>query len=355
MYAGAQWCDGVEEPMKTIAICIVVLLLGSCGGKMRLREESSENSPLTLPAQSQTVKGTAVKPVTPEQLPLSPPHWVTPIPPEQWRGMVFVALPKQEPVSRFGYELFSCKPAACAGAPIDTAWELNNHRIRCDRLVLDSLKVESVEKAGPEWLVTLRSLSTQRHVYATTHKHAVSEIAWADDLAAARKRWMGRSVFSRRGIISLTGEGGRGPITGARVKIQDSLVVTDVIWGTVPLPVKPIWLMVKSKSGLFGVIAVRFSWTNTMNDLVTQQLPWEEDIFEQNPVSLFGWDEYIWEVINNHRVITGMNPEQVRISWGEPQVVSEDSAEDGSSLLIWTYPSNTLTFINNTLGSITGR
>jgi len=334
---------------------MVVLLLGSCGKKMLLHEDSSENSPLTLPAQSQPVKGAALKPVTTEPLPLDPAPWVAPIPPEQWRGMVFVALPKQEPVRRFGYELFSCKSAACRGAPIDTSRELENHRIRCDRLALDSLKVEDIEKAGAEWLLTLRSLSNQRHVYATTHKHAVSEIAWADDLAAARKRWMGRCVFSRRGIISHTGEGGRGPITGARVKIQDSLMVTDVIWGTVPLPVKPIWLMVKSKGGLFGFIAVRFSWTNTMNDLVTQKLPWEEDIFEQNPVSLFGWDEYIWEVINNHRVITGMNPEQVRISWGEPQEVSEDSAEDGSQQLIWTYPSHTLTFIDNKLGSITGR
>ena len=121
-----------------------------------------------------------------------------------------------------------------------------------------------------------------------------------------------------------------------------------------PLPVNPIWLVVRTADSTEGFIPVRVSWTNTMIDRRTDRRPWDEDIYETDPAVLYEWDENMWETINNHRVILEMTADQVTASWGYPLSV-EPLREDSTSDEIWTYPSQKLHFHDNKLVAISER
>lgn len=277
-----------------------------------------------------------------------------PVPPPQWIGKKVKVLPKQKLVCAQGYTLSTCRNNRCDTTPLDPSWEHANHRVRCDKISGDSLFVEAVEPDKDEWLITFAHIPTEKRLYARTHKKAISEIAYSDDLEAARRRWMSTCVFSKKGVISVNESASGTAIKSMRINIQDSLLVVDVRWGMTPLPVKPIWLIVKTHDGKQGFIPVRYSWTNTMTDQQTDRLPWEDDIFETNPAFLYDWDENMWELINNHRVIIGMTPDQVSTSWGYPVSV-EKTPSSPSQDEIWTYPSQELHFFDNKLTSITER
>jgi hypothetical protein len=104
-------------------------------------------------------------------------------------------------------------------------------------------------------------------------------------------------------------------------------------------------------TGKTGFIPVRYSWTNTMQRQVRPALPWEEDIFETDPARRYQWDEAIWEVVNNHRVVLDMTEEQVRVSWGDP-VSSGKVIVGETEQAVWTYPSQRLSFSAGRLVSI---
>ncbi len=286
---------------------------------------------------------------------MSPPSPASsPITPPQWQGLIFFVLPKQEFVRVHGYELFTCKKKECDTAQVDPAWELDNHRIRCEAVSGDSLLVETVEPDGDEWLITFFHIPTNKRIFARTHRQAIQEIARADDLAGARLRWLGKVIFAKRGVISTFGTNSATSITSLRVNIQDSLIVVDVRWGLTPLPVKPLWIMVTTTTGKSGFIPVRYSWTNTMTGEIAGSDPWDEDIFERNPTFIYDWDESTWEIVNNHRVILEMTPDQVRTSWGHP--LSTGIIRSGETKhTIWTYPSHELIFTNSKLSAIKER
>lgn len=271
----------------------------------------------------------------------SPPPKTVPV--TQWVDRYFFVLHKQKLVRGFGYEIYSCKKKACDKVKPDTSWEYANHRIKCDKLSGSLLRVTTVEPDSYEWTITLLDEVSGREFFCRTHKQALSELAFADDLSAAKRRWLNTTVFSKRGIISVIADSAN-TLRSERVLIQDSLQVTDVRWGMTPLPVKPIWLMVTTPHGAQGFIPIRISSTNTMaspsDDAPT---PWDEDIFEQDPTKTLSWNSATWELVNNHRVVVTMTPEQVRLSWGAPRGVSHVT-QDGAVYTVWMYASQELIF-----------
>ncbi len=277
-----------------------------------------------------------------------------PIPPPLWEGRLFIVLKKQEFLRPLGYELYFCRNAECDTTHIDTAWELLNHRIRCDRLAGETLYVETAESDGNEYVISFLHKSTNRKIFGRTRRQTIPELASVEDLERAKKRWLGKTVFSKRGVISAFGNNSNTSLTGIRVNILDSLTVEDVRLGTTPLPVKPLWLMVKARNGVSGFIPIRYSWINTIPEEVKNLKPWEEDIFEKDPAAIYKWDEATWELINNHRVILDMTPEQVRISWGEP-VSSCSLKVSDEDRFIMTYLSHELVFTKGKLTSVKER
>jgi hypothetical protein len=337
--------------MKSIAFCLILLLLSFCTGPLRKKGTTPINGS-TTPINQQTEFQSSSDSNTATMA--EPAQMALPIVPPQWQGMAFIVLRKQEFVRPLGYELYLCKKRECDTAQIDPVWELDNHRIRCEKLAGETLLVEMVEPDGEEWMVTFLHESSNQKIFARTRQQTVPEIAPVEDLEGAKQRWLGKTVFSKRGVISSFGTNSSTSITGLRINIQDSLTVVDVRWGMTPLPVKPIWLMVASKGGKTGFIPVRFSWTNTIPGHISRHNPWDEEIFETDPDATYDWDDAAWELINNHRVIIGMTPDQVRISWGEPLSFRAINMGQGEQMVL-IYLSHELIFANGKLVSIKER
>ncbi|NLE02683.1 MAG: hypothetical protein GX640_22690 [Fibrobacter sp.] len=234
-----------------------------------------------------------------------------------WVGHTFIVLKKQSPFNQYGYELYTCKDLDSCKNEVDTSYEHPTHRIRCDKLNGHILQVITSEPLGTEYLLTFKDLQTGLMIYGKTHKQCIKEIVFTGDTTYARMRWLNKSVFSRKGVIS-TVQNGQNGFGSLKVNIQDSLKVVDIAVGTTPLPVNPIWLVVQVKDSRQGFIPVRASWTNTMSDKIKSTEAWTDDIMESDPTSVYSWDSTIWELINNHRIVKDMTKEQILLSWGEP-------------------------------------
>ncbi len=316
----------------------------------------------TVPGRNELVT-TATKIPRPSPLPSNLPDSVDPmlppqsgiaemrITPSQWPEKRFIILPKQSLLRQFGYELYSCTGNACDTHRVIPEWEHDNHRIRCEIISGDTLLAKAVEPDSSEWLVTFAHKRSGRNIYGKTHDGAIKDLVAAEDLEGARRRWRGRVVFSRRGVIT-TIDTVSASFASLRVSLQDSLKVIDVRPGMTPLPVKPIWIMVVTSNGKRGFLPVNYSWTNVPTRRIAGKTPWEDDIFEQNPLTLYDWDETTWELLNNHRVVLEMTTDQVSLSWGRPVSVIRSTDPDMET---WIYPSHELSFEKKRLNGIRER
>ena len=262
---------------------------------------------------------------------------------QDWPGKRFVVIEKQKIFCEAGYGLYGCREMEkCKDIP-DSSRENAAHRIKCEKLSGHILKVDDVSLVDTEWIVIFTDEQTGEMVYGKTHKGAIKEIALESDLEGARKRWLNKTVFSKRGILSTISDNGSG-FGSRKVRVQDSLEVVDVSWGITPLPVNPIWLTVQTKKGsLKGIIPVRYSWTNTMSDRVRDWDAWSDDILENDPAIEYSWDETSWDLINSHRIVVDMTREQVVLSWGEPLSRLKKDYQ-GVSRECWVYGSQELFF-----------
>ena len=267
------------------------------------------------------------------------------IPIDQWVGMDVFVLEKPEVFRQHGYEFFFCRELDSCSEKSDSIVNHKNGRIRYEILSGQVLKVTDVESLGGEWLIAFEHNSIKEKIYGKTHKSAIKEIGFLIDLENARQRWFGTTIFSKKGIISTVKEDGSG-FSSLKVGHRDSLIVFDIRWGYTPLPVDPIWLMVETSQGHKGFIPVRFSWTNTTVDQIRKSDPWNTLLMEEDPSEVYSWDENMWEIIDNHRIVIEMTTEQVLMSWGEPLERTE-KAYQGVEMECWIYGSHELYFKEN--------
>jgi hypothetical protein len=275
------------------------------------------------------------------------------VPVTQWVNRKFVVLAKQKLFRQFGYEFYLSKSLAAATAPVDTSIETSKRHLRSDKLAGATLAVTSVEPAGAEFLVTFTLDQNGRQVFAKTRKGAIEGIACASDLDSATKKWVRKTVYSRRGFIGTydSATGAYGKIT---VKIQDKLKVTGVSWGLTPLPPRPLWLLVETAGKEKGFIPAGISWTNTMENEILPQQPWAEELFESNPADLYKWDSLTWSAVNRHTIVSGMTKEQVTVSWGRPHSVVTDTSRR-SCPQQWLYGSQYVCFNHDSVVSVGAR
>jgi hypothetical protein len=210
-----------------------------------------------------------------------------------------------------------------------------------------------VEPVAEEYLVGFSQETTLLSLYAKTHRGAIEGIASVEDLDKAAKMWVGRTVYSRRRFID-TYDSAEGVFGTIKVDIQERLTVKAVRWGTTPLPPKPLWLCIFTKDKQAGLIPVSQSWTNVMADKISGPTPWNDDIFDKNPMEIYSWDNSIWKAINSHTIVSGMSKEQVRVSWGPPHNIVEDTASRRCREE-WRYGSQFLCFDHDTVISIGAR
>jgi len=265
-----------------------------------------------------------------------------------WVGKKFVLLEKPALYCAYGYDLYSCPSLeACRGA-IDTALFTKYHRAKCEQFAGHTLTVLAIEKRGIERLITFRDALGGKKLYAKTTGGVHHEVAYANDLDSALKRWQDSTVFSARGFITDFQEAMSSSI---KVRLQDSLRVIGVRFGLTPLPAKPLWLMVETSRGEKGTIPLCYSWTNVRKELRHGGNPWDDDLFETDPRQLCAADSLTWEIINAHHVSAGMSRDQVRMSWGRPQE-AKTCVYKGVEHECWTYEKQLLYFNEKKLAGI---
>lgn len=318
---------------------LIVSMLFCCAPKSKI--------PATLPAQSKLEEVSVTDTAQAPDFSCTP---LTTVPVKDWKGLNFLALEKQSIFCQAGYELYGFSNPELGLTPEDLSELKPENRIPCDKIKGHLLTVTGLYEDGEEWLVSFSDKETGNVITARTHKHSIKEIVPEADLIWAKKRWLNRVVFSKKGTISVLNKENNS-FGSIKVRIQDSLLVEDVVPGFTPLPVNPIWLIVKLPQGQQGIIPVRCSWTNTMSDKVLEGDPWESDIIEKDPSKIFSWDEATWEIINNHRIVLEMTKEQVLMSWGNP-VKRENVDVDGAKMECWFYAAQILCFDLHQLVSI---
>jgi hypothetical protein len=276
------------------------------------------------------------------------------LPVREWTGRTFAILPKQKIVQAFGYELYLTPQLDRCKTPPDSLRETASRRVRCDKFAGSIVVVRDVTASGKEFLVRFSHKPTGTALYGKTRGGTVEGLADAVDFVEAKRRWLGKTVYSLRRFVNIY-DSATGNISTRKIRIADPLKVVDVRWGTTPLPPQPLWLIVDAPQAVHGFIPVRISHTNMRADQKTSGKPWEDDILEQDPKLLHAWDAVMWEAIDNHSILPRMTKAQVRMSWGRPKTLRNDSLP-ASGCEHWIFEDGQdLRFIGDTLVSIDGR
>ncbi|MBD3317508.1 MAG: hypothetical protein GF344_17090 [Chitinivibrionales bacterium] len=274
--------------------------------------------------------------------------------PSQWRGKRFVMVEKVRMFRKFGYLLYTSPQLDSATSAPNPAVALKNHRLKYDVFAGGVVTVTAVEEQDDgEYLATFQTDTMGLTVYGKTRNGIIEGIHAEEDLVAARDRWLGQTVFSRRRLID-TYDSAASRFATTPVSITEPLEVVAVRWGMTPLPPKPIWLVVQRADGSRGIIPVNYSWTNVPPQKRTDGLPWSMDILEEDPRS-YGWEDEIWEAIDETKLLTGMTTKQVRLSWGEPANTHSRIDERGRRVRELTYPGDILFFVNDSLANVRKR
>ncbi len=264
---------------------------------------------------------------------------------DAWPGQWFVLLEKPALYCSYGYELYTCPQLDACHDAVDTAVATKYHRVMCGKFAGHRLKALSIEQRGKEWLVTFEDSLAGKKFYAKTAEGVCHEVAFENDRDAALKRWQGRIVFSARGFITSFQNGKALTI---KVRLQDSLRVSDVRFGLTPLPTKPLWLMVETSGGEKGTIPLYYSWTNVKKELRHDGNPWDDDLFENNPENIYKVDTAAWNIINEHHVRVGMTRDEIRLSWGRPYRKKTETYKGEC----WVYEKQCLYFDDKELTAI---
>ena len=172
-------------------------------------------------------------------------------------------------------------------------------------------------------------------VFTVANKESVRGMALLDDIENARKRWAGKTVWSKMLMISSYDEQS-GAITMTPVKKFGSLKVVDVVPGWDEE--KPARFKLEAPDGKQGFVDLNLSGTNVQKE-VRHLSRYEDTLMDEDPRLKHKWGADVWSTIEKGQVYVGMTEEQVKMSWGEPEKVTRTAAGE-----VWTYSGGSLVF-----------
>lgn len=257
--------------------------------------------------------------------------------PEQWLGHTFLFhdLPKDKQGE--GYEVFKVDDG-------ERGWGGDRSvRIPYAAHVYKPVEVTDVVKfpAGTgqnEYLVYMKEVSSGMKLVGRTVRGQLEGILLADDLAQAKKQFVGKKIYLKNRYIEIEDKSsGEVLLKSMPVKIGSEAQVLDVVTGV--HSDEPLCLVV-SLDGQRAIIPFAYSWTNIPGTAWQQTPPWQENFFTENPRTSLGWPTEVWEQIDAGSVATGMTKKQVELDWGAPVKITENA--DGTS--VWNYGKSKLTF-----------
>jgi hypothetical protein len=269
------------------------------------------------------------------------------IPVENWVGKIFIVLPLEAEAKGQGYPFSRVKPAPAA--PVAENQNINASLLEGKELRVQKVQLLAIVSQDPpmkDYQIIFESVADGSALSAPARGGQVEQVVLADDYAAAKQYFLGKTVFSKRPAISEYKETPGFILVG----VDEPLKVVDVILGVNAS--SPIWLVVTTPDGKKGYIAIAFSNTNAYQGIARKEKPWMDRLFEQSPRDIYQWPEEVWAAINRAEVRPGMIPDQVRLSWGEPNRI-ESGPVPGEQ--VWYYPSTILKFKKDSLNLIEER
>lgn len=274
---------------------------------------------------------------------------------EQWMGKKFIFLPMDKSAQKRGYTRFY------TGKRRDPL-ALFNSPFTYDKYVNKTLKVIDIGKRNPFdkglMTVTFKVEETGEEIKSNTKNSQIQNIAFYDDLAKAKERWVGKTIYAKDNFI-LTYDEESGKYGSVTVLVSSPLKVIDVWWGTESD--NPIWIIVETSTGEKGFIRTRFSYTNSYavsieSDIInyTSHRPWVTKFSESDLKRKYDWSDEIWKSITANKVRIGMTKEQVTLSWSAPSDINQDIYED-TVREQWVYDTQYLYFEGDKLIAIQNR
>ncbi len=243
----------------------------------------------------------------------------------EWVGRKFVILPQPAEQQRYGY---SCLRRSEGGYIIPdyedvagkiatvTDVEIPAHGDRRVHLTLD--------ENGKEYV-------------AVTKSESIPCLAPAADIDSARTRWLGKTLWVKRTKFLKTPDGKTASGNKA-IHNYSAVTVEDVQAGfDFNVPVR----YTVSADGQQFVAEVRASNLNVSDRPTGANF---DDVFlTEDPRITNVWPARIWHIICNSEIETGMTPEQVQMSWGDPNAILEVDSEH-CDCMEWEFGSTTLYF-----------
>jgi hypothetical protein len=264
--------------------------------------------------------------------------------PEQWVGHNFLFLDLAADKRAEGYEIFT-EDQAKRGFRGDRSVRVSYAEHVGKRITVTDVVRYSAGDSREDYVVHFKENDTGKRLVGRTMSGQLEGLVLEADLLQARQQFMGKTVYVKRRIL----EGAYDPHANmtpmaVTARIGGAVQVLDVYAGIQSR--EPIWLIVLV-NGQKAILPIAYSWTNMPVNAWTGNPPWEDDLFTEDPRAKLGWSEALWRQIESCIVQEGMTKDQVRLSWGPPVFI--DNNTSGSSKAIWNYGTQVLRFTGDNL------
>lgn len=297
------------EQMRLPTVAVVLLLIGSFSA-------NAQNNPYVVEGSIGKVEKQK-----------APPSGITTLEMEEWVGQQFILLPMPPSVQRYGYQSF------------EPSLDYSNW--------VGKILTATVVKRDRYPRVTFQG-SDGAVVHATAYGGRIDGIALLSDLAYARQRWLGKSLWLRVAEI-ITFDASSNRFGEVRLGRTAHVTVKDVVAGWHGF--KPVRFVLTSDDGREGFLDVQLSGTNVSDSLRGGSSLFREVFEEVNPrIRHKDWTARAWKAIGEGNVFVGMTAEQARWSWGSPKAVNRTIVR-GVRSEQWVYTDHIYLYITNGLVS----
>jgi len=266
---------------------------------------------------------------------------------QNWIGQKFMFLEKHKSLQSYGYQRLSF-----------SSKKLYSKHPTYDKWVGKIITVESITPDRSCFLIKFDYKG--KKIYAKPCGNNIDGIILLQDLENAKERWMGKTIYSKKGLIRTYDEdGGKREVEGKiNVFINEPLKVIDVISTMIGCNKTCIWVVVKTSKQEVGFIGVAYSYTNYyisryIGGKYSEERPWQKDITEFNPQEKFGWSDEICQTISEKKISLGMTKLQIIWSWGKPESINRGIYKEGKSSEQWVYGSGSYVYFNDGVDKVT--